>query len=208
MSTEPIRDIHIQMTRRDIVIAVIAVALVVSVGPWLLSHITPFDAVITGINDQNLAEVSGKSVSTASDGVQKVAMVDDKGAVIQSSRDLCDGNDLKTFNTSSNSTAIIPLIPPTNGQTISVCSIHVHSNTANPEVYNILEGGGANCATMPMALDGDLTPAKGLRLPGMGHDYLGGAGATIYKNSAPNLGICAQTAGANMVRFSGTYFKQ
>src|SRR5262245_29879224 len=120
---------------------------------------SPRDAVLTGTIDQNLVGVAGKPTAVAADGLQKVAIVDTMGNPIGSSKDPCNANDLKPFNTFTDSTAVKVLVPPASGQQAFVCSIHVHNLSSYEERITVFEGGGANCVTSPNALDGDLNPA-------------------------------------------------
>src|SRR5262245_35597733 len=187
MSKEEKKVLHSQAITLGIVI-VIAMA-VAGLGGRLWSVIVPQSIVVTGTSDQNLLEVAGKPTAVLADGLQKVAMVDAAGNGIQAALDPCHANKLENFNTFTNSTMVVNLIPP--ATQVSVCSIHVHANTGNPEVVNILEGGGMDCSGSPKALDGSLTPAQGLRIPGNGYFVQGGGGATIYKTSGPMRGVCA-----------------
>jgi len=171
----------------------------------------PRDAVLTGTIDQNLTGIAGKPVAVAADGVQKVAILD-----TQVSKDPCDGNDLKNFAVSTSSTTAVALVPASANQNAYMCSIHVHLNTVykadgtNDELISIIEGAGTNCGTSPTLLDGDLDPAKGIRITsgGNGGFIQGGAGQTIYRTTAVNRGICARAAGSKPVGFSGTFIKQ
>jgi len=187
-------------TKQDVLVgAVVALVIIVVFGP-LLTHITPFDAVITGVNDQNLLEIAGKPVKAAADGIQQVAISD-------TAKDPCFANDLQTFSITMSTSMMTALIPPTS-QVLMVCGIHVHANTGNPEVINIIEGGGSSCATSPLAVDGSLTSSKGIRIPGNGYFVMGYGGTTIYKTSGPNRGFCVQTAGMNGMVVSGIYHTQ
>src|SRR5262252_8968822 len=171
---------------------------------------TPRDAVLTGTVDQNLVGIAGKPVATVADGVQKVAWVDQNGNTIQSSKDPCDGNTLLNFNQATDSTNVVTLVPPVSGQNAYLCSIHAHGNFDAKVVERIavFEGGGSNCGTSPTYLIGAATPDVWISGGGNGGFIEGGAGATIYKTTAANRGICVKAAGSNPVRFSGTYIRQ
>ncbi|PWT70569.1 MAG: hypothetical protein C5B60_11880 [Chloroflexi bacterium] len=172
---------------------------------------SPRDAVLTGTLDSNLTGIAGKPVAVAADGVQKVAIVD-----TQVSRDPCDGNAGLNFNVMTNSTTPVVLVPATANQNVFICSIFVSTNTvyksdgSNDELINITEGGGTNCANSPTVLEGDANPANGRRISsgGNGGFIQGGAGATIYRTTAVNRGICAKAAGSHPVGLSGSYIKQ
>jgi len=171
---------------------------------------TPRDAVLTGTVDQNLVGIAGKPVATVADGVQKVAWVDQNGNTIQSSKDPCDGNTLLNYNVVTDSTNAVPLVPPLANQNAFLCSIHAHGNfdAKVVERISVFEGGGAGCGTSPTYLIGGSTPDVWISGGGNGGFIEGGAGATIYKTTAPNRGICVKAAGSNPVRFSGTYIRQ
>jgi len=177
---------------------------------------SPRDAVLTGTIDQNLVGVAGKPTAVAADGLQKVAIVDTLGNPIGSSKDPCDGSDLKNFAVVTAGGTAVALIPAIANQNAFICSIHVHLNTlfksdgSNDELISITEGGGTGCATSPTLLDGDMDPAKGLRLAsgGNGGFIQGGAGQTIYRTTAPNRAICTRTAGSKPVLVSGTFIRQ
>jgi len=165
----------------------------------------PRDAVLTGTIDQNLVGIAGKPIAVAADGIQKVAILD-----TQVSKDPCDGNTLLNFNIVTDSTNVVVMVSSASGQNAFLCSIHAHGNFDAKVVERIavFEGGGSNCATSPTYLIGAATPDVWISGGGNGGFFEGGAGATIYKTTAVNRGICVKAAGSNPVRFSGTYIRQ
>jgi len=168
------------------------------------ASINPQSGVITGTLDQNLLQIAGKPVATTADGVQSISLVPN-----QLSQDPCDGNAGLNFNKATTSTTTVQLIPPMAGQSAFICSIHVHGNfdAKTNEVISLIEGGGTLCAASPTYLEGDAQPADGVLIAGGGNGGFiqGGAGATIYKTTGPNRGICVKAGGNNRVSFSGTY---
>src|SRR5262245_58639780 len=157
------------------------------------ASINPQSGVITGTLDQNLLQIAGKAIAVSADGVQKVAIAD-----AQISQDPCDGNDLLNFNQATNSTNAVALVPPMNNQNAYLCSIHAHGNFDDKvkEIVTLFEGGGNGCNSSPTYLIGDGTPSNGVWIAGGGNGGFieGGAGATIYKTTGPNRGICVKAA--------------
>ena len=139
-----------------------------------------------------------------------INIADSKGHDILASTDPCSGSDKSGFNAFTNSATPVQLVPPTTGQNVYVCSIHVHGNfpVNMTELVSILDGGGLNCATNPKPLDGDLMPSIQIAGGGNGGFIQGGAGSTVYKTTGPGRGICAKAAGSNKVNFSGTFIQQ
>jgi len=184
--------------------ALLIVGILASCSSPQKASINPQSGVITGTLDQNLLQVAGKPVATSADGVQTVALANQ-----QVSQDPCDGNPGQPLNKALTSTGVVQLVPPMANLTPSLCSIHVNGiyKVELQNNFTLFEGGGANCATSPTYLIGDADPANGAWIAGGGNGGFieGGAGATIYKATGPNRGICGKAANGNRINVSGTY---
>jgi len=193
--------------KREIRIIVVIVVLAVILGPRLLNSISPASIVVTGTSDTNTQQIAGKPVAVEADGVQKIATVATDGSPILAATEPCFGNKLETFNAAVGSTVTTLLMPSPQIQTI--CGIHVQRNTSNDITITILEGGGSNCSTTPTILAGDPSNPQtgGIRI--QTGFVRGDAGATVYRTTGPNRGICAQTGSApGTAIVSGTFIRQ